>query len=339
MTDTADAATENVTAWHRARFAAAMLDTAGLKRLPPPQFLVEDLLQLDSTAELYGRAGLGKSFVGLDLALHVAVGRPWHGLRVHQGPVVYVTAEAPQGMGQRAEAWEQFHGIAVPPGAVTWLTMAVQLGVFEEVEAFRQLLAEAPEAPVLVVFDTRARCTVGVEENSNRDIGAVFAAVDELRRQTGACVLTLHHPAAGAEKARGATAYLGAVDTELVLKANDSGFDLRVDKQRNAPPAKGLSFSLQSFGTSAVVVAGEQTQREGAHDDVLLGQLAAIAVEGEAVSRKSWFTATWEALGVDPSADKNKSPSEATLKRAVKKLVESARVEKVRDGYYRAVTQ
>ena len=246
-----------------------------------------------------------------------------------------MTAESPAGMGQRAQAWEDYHGVAVPVGAVTWLTLPVQLGVFEEVEAFRQLVAEADPQPVLVVFDTRARCTVGVEENSNRDIGAVFAAVDELRRQTGACCLTLHHPAAGAEKARGATAYLGAVDTELQLKADGDGLALRVDKQRNTGPTKALAFRLQPFGTSAVVVADELVQRDGTHDAVLLDQLSAIAVEGEAVTRRSWFDAVTEAV----EADGRQPLSESTLKRAVTKLVAAGKVERVRDGLYRGVTQ
>jgi RecA-family ATPase len=46
---------------------------------------------------------------------------------------------------------------------------------------------------VLVVIDTLARCMVGADENSARDMGEAIDALDRLRRAAGSCVLPVHH--------------------------------------------------------------------------------------------------------------------------------------------------
>ena len=193
--------------WHEQRFRAAVLNSAGLKRLPPPAPLIRELLQRDSLAELYGKPGLGKTFAAASMACCVATGLPWMGHEVEQGRVVYVVAENASGTGQRAEAWEEYHRTTVPPDALVWLPLAVNLAQPEEVEAFTRLAAEPK--PVFVVFDTRARCTVGVEENSARDLGQVAAAVEALRE------LHLYKPPGVAETIDWAHALAALGVTEL----------------------------------------------------------------------------------------------------------------------------
>ena len=63
-----------------------------MEQAPPPRPLVKGYLNLDSESWLIGPAGSKKSFLALDFADHVAGGMPWHGRRVHQGPVVYIAA-------------------------------------------------------------------------------------------------------------------------------------------------------------------------------------------------------------------------------------------------------
>ena len=84
--------------------------TEALKRLPPPEPLLEGLLFLDSLAMLFGPSGEGKSFVAIDWALSVATGLDWCEKPVAPGRVIYVSAEGRGGLGQRITAWEQAHG-------------------------------------------------------------------------------------------------------------------------------------------------------------------------------------------------------------------------------------
>src|SRR3546814_14928117 len=64
-----------------------------------------------------------------------------------------------------------------------------------------------------------ARCTQGVEENDNTEMGEIVGALDILKQETGACVHLVHHSGAGdSKRARGATAFDGAVDAEFYTK-------------------------------------------------------------------------------------------------------------------------
>ena len=315
--------------WHEQRFRAAVLNSAGLKRLPPPAPLIRELLQRDSLAELYGKPGLGKTFAAASMACCVATGLPWMGHEVEQGRVVYVVAENASGTGQRVEAWEEYHRTTVPPDALVWLPLAVNLAQPEEVEAFTRLAAEPK--PVFVVFDTRARCTVGVEENSARDLGQVAAAVDELRRVTGACVLTVHHPSAIGDKARGSTAYLGVLDTELKLeRAGEGAIRLDVKKQRNAPDGAKLTMRLSPCARSAVLELADPVKVEGSWDDLILAQLTELCRGGEVAYRGAWFEAVCEAAA-ETGRD---APSEPTFKRAIARLLEDGDVHRPARGQY-----
>jgi hypothetical protein len=70
-----------------------------------------------------GDAGCGKTFLALDLSLHVAAGLDWFGRRVNQGAVIYIAAEAGRGIINRVAAFKRAHGCdddaAVPFAAVT----------------------------------------------------------------------------------------------------------------------------------------------------------------------------------------------------------------------------
>lgn len=321
--------TETLEEWNLRRFRSAVLDTAGLKRLPMPAELVKGVLQLDSLAEIYGRPGLGKTHVAVSIAASVATNRPWMGHDVEEGKVVYVVAENASGTGQRVEAWEDYHRIGVPAGAITWLPLAVNLSQPEEVNAFTTIVSELD--PSLVVFDTRARCTVGVEENSARDLGLVVAALDELRRQTGACVLTVHHPSASGDKSRGSTAFLGAIDSEIKLEpAGEGAMRLVVKKQRNAADGTVATMRLEPFGRSVVVLPSDPVKVEGSWDDLMVAELTELCRGGEVASRADWRRAVEEAC---ETAGRD-APSDASFKRAVARMVEDHTVTKPSRGRY-----
>ena len=81
--------------------------------LPDPDWLVNGIIQRNTLALIYGPSGCGKSFLALDLAHHLALGRPWFGHEVDQwAGVLYVAAEASGGIVKRVKAFRQHHEIA-----------------------------------------------------------------------------------------------------------------------------------------------------------------------------------------------------------------------------------
>jgi hypothetical protein len=236
-----------------------MLDIDQLRALPPPAWLVDGYLVRDSLAVLYGRSGAGKTFGGLDLALHVAVGQWWHGREATAAPVVYLIAEGVAGLAKRVDAWQEHHRIydLGRHQPIRWLPEAVNLTDRPDVEAFAAAAAEL--APGLIVIDTLARCIAGADENSARDIGVVVTNLDRIRRVTGACVLAIHHTGKDASQgSRGSSALRGAIDTELELGAAEGRLTLKVQKQKDAAEAAPLRLALIPAGPSCVLVPSGQ---------------------------------------------------------------------------------
>lgn len=228
---------------------AEMLTPAQMKAQPGKPYLIKTLLTLRSTAWIIGAPGSRKSFVALDMAAHIAAGRDWQGLKVRQGPVVIIAAEGAPGMGGRITAWEAQYGPM--PENVHILPRPVQAA---NAGAWAVLVKACERlAPVMVIADTQARITVGLEENSATDMGLFVNAVSAIERATGACVVPIHHTGRNGGDARGSSALDGAQDTELKVVADGKPLrgELRVEKQKDLPerePIK-LAFKIHRVGT------------------------------------------------------------------------------------------
>lgn len=228
-----------------AQMRAELLDTEGLDKIPPLEPLVGDLLQMNTTARIIGPSGTFKSFVLLDMAGHVGTGMEWHGHYVRQGTVVYLVAEGEQGIRKRVRAWEQHHGVRMDN--VLFLPRPVQARS-PEWTVFTELAHQL--APVFVVIDTQARVSVGVEENSNKEMGEVVDRMDDLRRATGACIGLVHHTGHAGEHGRGASSVKGAMQSELnVSKKGDRISNIvltvKASKQKDEEEGNDLQFGLK----------------------------------------------------------------------------------------------
>lgn len=205
-----------------------------------PGYLIKGLLQRRTYAELFGAPGEGKTFVAFDLAYCVAAGKPWMGRKSHGGPVLYLAYEGIGGLVKRAQALRQKYGDADVPLFIAGASFNLreQKGRHE----LRDVLSAVGEKPVLIVIDTLARALMGGDENSAQDVGAFNSAVAALIESTGACVMIIHH--SGKNKnagARGSSALLGAIDTELEV----DGGQLVAKKQRDVETGEPIGFVLK----------------------------------------------------------------------------------------------
>jgi len=105
------------------------------------------------------------------------------------------------------------------------------------------------------VVDTLARCTVGADENSGRDMSAVVDALDRVRMVIGSCVDVVHHSGKDlARGMRGHTSLLASLDTSIACTRTRSGITAFVEKQKNAAGGGRLHFNLEPEGDSVVIV-------------------------------------------------------------------------------------
>ncbi len=237
-----------------------LVTTDQLRGMPRPQPLIDGWLNLDSLAMVYGPSGGGKTHVVMDIANTVSARRFWHANAVTNGGVLYVLAEGAPGASLRVTAWERHHGVT---SAVTWHPGAIS--VFSDAWAAGLAEVVAELRPVLVVIDTYARATVGMEENGTKDTGITVEHLDMIRQAAGSCVLIVHHAGKDVTKgARGNSALKGAMDTEIEVVGGDGRIKVSNTKQKDAPEAAPLHFKLTPVpDTDSVVIEQAGARIEG----------------------------------------------------------------------------
>lgn len=242
-------------------FAKAVTGRA-LLEVPEPEPLVSGLLFYESTSMLVGAPKSGKSFLAIDLAGSVITGRDWQGSKVHpkSGRVLYLAGEGRRGIMRRFTAWANKHaeglgttgpkllerlceGLTVIPGGLR----------LQEDHDRGFLIDGATESEWdLVIIDTLARHFRGGEENSARDVGRYVGAVEQLALETGAHIMSPHHlgKAGAASGARGSSALLGAVDTELTITGTPkTGVTVKVTAQKDEEEAASWFVAFDTVET------------------------------------------------------------------------------------------
>lgn len=229
-----------------------------LKGLEPPDPLISGLVYQGEMCQLTGAPGTGKSFVSLGWACAVASGqRAWEGHRIMKnGPVVYVSGEGVSGLWLRIAAWCQLNNVdpETLSGKLFVLRVAAQLGDIHDIAQLVQIVQEREAA--LVVFDTRARMTVGLDENSSQDQGRAIRNVDTVIRECGCAVVVVHHSSRAGTAGRGSSAWDGAVFSDLRLSKEKGTNDVTVEcfKHKDAPDGCKHEYALKSVTVSAAAM-------------------------------------------------------------------------------------
>lgn len=214
--------------------------------MPAPQYVIAGLLEHGGLSCLIGPPGVGKSSVALDMACHIAVGKAWRGRKVLKTRVLYLPGEGLSGAVQRVKSWEAQHDIddAVLDDGLRLGNSIIQLGA--STEAWGALAEYVIRERIgLLIFDTFARMSLGIEENSATEMGRAVVRFDQMRRLTNAGVLIVHHtgknnPTSG----RGSSALNAALDSELLV--SDGTWDFApesFDNDGRPPSGKKIQLS------------------------------------------------------------------------------------------------
>jgi len=222
-----------------------LLTISGLAKLEPTKPLISGLLYRNTIAQLSGSPGQYKSFLAVAMACSVALGRNFEDHIVPEGgPVIYVAAEGATGIHARILAWCSLTGVdpADLEDQLYVLPMPIQLNntmdVAEAAEVARQLGA------FLLILDTRARCTLGLEENSATEQGRAIEHAEQIQRRCGATVLTVHHSGREGSHGRGSTAWDGALWTDLRMKGDELRAEVECAKHKDVPDGCKHYFRL-----------------------------------------------------------------------------------------------
>ncbi|RFU23030.1 AAA family ATPase [Geodermatophilus marinus] len=236
----------------RAPMRDRLLTRSSLAELPEPEPLIADTIDRRTVALVAGHFGSLKSFVAQDWAACVATGRPWMGRPVQQGSALYVAAEGAHGLHPRFTAWEHGWQRRIPDDALTVLPEPVNLSDSAAVAELCELVA----GRALVVVDTLARCLVGADENSAKDMGIAVDALYRLRDATGdGTVVVLHHTGKDRATVRGSSALEAGVDTVYQTEGDARCMRLSRTKRKDGPREDQLQVRLNPVLSSGVIVS------------------------------------------------------------------------------------
>jgi hypothetical protein len=228
---------------------------------PRTTWLVRGVLPARGWGVGYGPPGSGKSFHTLALAMTLAEGGYWGGVRVEPMRVLYVIAERPAVLADRQEAWVKHHGRSIPANfhEIVWAPQFTNpVDVDTLCEVVRTLGIQ------FVCIDTLAQCTLGMDENSTMGMSLVIDALNRITAATDAgSVHVVHHTGKDATKGmRGSSALLGAADYTMEVSGDSTAIRVAVQKLNASTKPLPDWFTLE--GVRLPPLPGDHEERSGA---------------------------------------------------------------------------
>jgi KaiC/GvpD/RAD55 family RecA-like ATPase len=216
--------------------------------LPPPRYHVKGLLPEGSLAIMYGASGSGKSFVAIDLCMHIVMGKAWRTLRVREGRVAYIAAEGAGGIRKRIKAYAVQYGLDLAEFDDKFRIIDAAPNFLERDDIVDVVKSLRTIGKVdVVVIDTFAQVTPGANENAGEDMGKALYNINVIHRATGATPLMIHHSGKDASKgARGWSGLRAACDSEIEISRLDTGRLIRSTKQKDGEDNLEWGFELST---------------------------------------------------------------------------------------------
>lgn len=243
-------------------------------------WLIKGVIPDNELLLLFGDPGGGKSFLALDWAIHIALGRPWQGRKVRQGAVFYIAGEGHHGLVRRRLAWETHHNQSLNDAPIYLSNRAIALldavAVKQLIAEIRGLVEESGK-PAFIVIDTLARSFAGGDENQAADMAKFIAALDEMRAEFECGVLVVHHTGhSDKSRIRGSSALQGAIDTGYRLqKAGNLGLKLECVKAKDFDMPEPIALQL------ATVELPELVDEDGTEESsAVIVPVTGAALEG-----------------------------------------------------------
>lgn len=212
-----------------------------LGELPPTKLIDGTKLVAGSLNVVFGASGAYKSFYVLGTALQVA----------QTLPTVYVAAEGAGGLNARVAAWCQYHQL--PPGNLHFICQEVNLR--EPAAIIGLCKAIAPVKPQLIIIDTLARCMIGGDENSAKDVGMAIHGCSVLQRTFQAAICLIHHTNKADRGERGSGALRGASDAMIEISTSGDGLvSVACSKTKDTEPWETETLTFYQIDRSGVLI-------------------------------------------------------------------------------------
>jgi hypothetical protein len=290
--------------------------------VPTPPEIVAGVLHQGRRMGVVGGSKSFKSWVLLDLALSVATGTPWWGMKTTPGRVLYVNFELPiWGLKARLKDIAAAKKIELSDNLEIWDLDGFGKDLAELMPQFEARMTRVHYT--LIILDPIYVCLGDRDENSNGDVTQLMNQLAWLARRTGSAVAFGHHFSKGnqsekdaKDRASGAGAWVRAPDAVVTLTSHEeencftASYVLRSQKQKPEMVVRWNHPCMEvapGLDPAALKTAG-RPKANTASDIVKL-------IEGRTVSYSQW-----KALAMDAGV------SESTFKRRLEDAIKSGLV-------------
>lgn len=317
----------------------AYLTLDELEALPEVEMLVGEIVPQGSVGYITGRDGTYKTFLALDLALHIITCRAeWNGREISWngwGRVLFIAGEGARSFPKRRQAWSAHHGhelTASEKQALVVRNGAVDL--YGGQAAFRVLLEVVGERQDdLIVIDTYNRSAGAADQNSASDASVITARIAEVRAAAGpdCTVIVIAHTDKGDKDARGSSAIEDDADFVLHCKIAERGrLAVTVAKMKDGPSGQTIDLKVN-------VVRPPCAHGDDCADPACTSVVLTSAGEGDKPTddkKSEWVILRWiadaEALAVSQAEIvKGTGLDKSAVSRWVKKLHERGQLQNV----------
>lgn len=221
-------------------------------KLTPPEYLIDDIIEVGTLGVLFGAPSAWKSFMAVHMAACIATGTPFFGHGVQQGAVIYLAGEGQAGLARRRAAWEAGTGVSLDGAPLFFSNMTARMldaaHTAEIAEAVDEIVKEHG-VPRMVFVDTTAKAMVGGDENNTADMTRLLASAEAMQRRYPGCVIQLVHHTGVADprRLRGSSALKGGVDTEFLMTKEDGVSAFENLKMKDGPMAPTMYFTAEEI--------------------------------------------------------------------------------------------
>lgn len=233
------------------------LGYAEMVAIPEPMWLADGILVRETSALVFGKSNAYKSFLAIDLGLHVSQAMAWHGRAVTQANVLFVATEGAIGVARkRIPGWYAHHDIPVEQRKNAWLCpQQISLDNKEHVDI---LIATMKHLKIgLLVLDIFGGTMDGTE-TEDTTARSWSNNTQRIIRECKSAILTVAHTGWQDDtRARMHTHFWGSFDTRLKVEGDKDKLIsiLSVERHKDADSRGEYGFRLvESHGTLVPVL-------------------------------------------------------------------------------------